>query len=320
MILCYHGVSHDDEHEWDSSFYITQQRLRQRLQALRDGGYAILSLAEGTRRLYDGTLPERSVSITFDDGATDFEARALPVLREFNAPATLYLSTFYCFVRLPVFDPILSYVIWKGRESGADLRAVLSANEPLPVADADDRVRAWALARELAVHEKFSAEQKDELVSRIAQALKVDYAMLKQRGILSLMSPDVVRALPRDLVDVQLHTHRHRTPRDEVLFKREVTDNVDRITDLRGPAELIHFCYPSGDYHGEFLPWLRDCGVQYATTCIPELASRESDPLLLPRLVDTMPQSQLQFESWLSGFAMVLPRKREFRLDAARLQ
>jgi peptidoglycan/xylan/chitin deacetylase (PgdA/CDA1 family) len=115
LILCYHGVSMDDEHEWHPALYITQERLRARLRALRDGGYHILPLADAMRRLYDGTLPARSVALTFDDGAVDFERRALPVLREFNAPATLYLTTFYCFVRFPVFNTIVGYVLWKGR-------------------------------------------------------------------------------------------------------------------------------------------------------------------------------------------------------------
>lgn len=320
MILCYHGIALDDEHEWDGAFYITQQRLRERLRALRDGGYTVLPLAEATRRLYDGTLPPRSVALTFDDGAMDFESRALPVLREFNAHATLYLSTYYCFVRLPVFDAILSYVIWKGRNSGVDLNSVLEATDAVPVATEAEQTRARALAHALVARNQMNAAEKDELVARIAEALGLDYPALKARGFVSYMSPDVVRNLPRDLVDVQLHTHRHRTPRDETLFKREVKDNIAGIAELRGPESLVHFCYPSGDYHGEFLPWLRDCGVEYATTCIPEMASRADDPLLLPRLVDTMEQSALSFESWISGFAMLLPRRREYYLDTMRLR
>ena len=71
LILCYHGVAMDDEAEWDSELYITQERLRHRLATLRAGGYNILPLAEATRRLFDGTLPPRSVALTFDDGAVD---------------------------------------------------------------------------------------------------------------------------------------------------------------------------------------------------------------------------------------------------------
>ena len=149
-----------------------------------------------------------------------------------------------------------------------------------------------------------SAEQKNELVARLAGMLGVDYEQILDRGTLQIMTPDMVRALPADLVDVQLHTHRHRTPRDHALFVREIRDNAQMIRELRGSANpLEQFCYPSGDYAGEFFDWLRECDVRYATTCVPDLASSESDPMLVPRFIDTMLQSDTVFEAWTSGFA-----------------
>lgn len=165
-----------------------------------------------------------------------------------------------------------------------------------------------------------SADEKDAFVARVAEHIGVDYPAIKARGTLAIMSPEAVRALPRDLIDVQLHTHRHRTPRNRELFLREIRDNDVIIRELRpdGPA-LEHFCYPSGDYHGEFFDWLRECDVRYATTCLPDLATADTEPMLLPRFVDTMVASSLIFESWISGFAALLPRKQEFRVDARRL-
>jgi hypothetical protein len=113
-------------------------------------------------------------------------------------------------------------------------------------------------------------------------------------------------------VDVQLHTHRHRTPRNRELFLREIKGNAARIRELRGAdVPLEHFCYPSGEYFGEFFGWLRECGVHYATTCVPDLASRDTDRMLVPRLIDTMLQSDI--------FAALLPRRREYLLDTSRL-
>ena len=320
MILCYHGVSMDDEHEWSPGLYITPARLRARLQALRDGGYAILPLIEAVRRLYDGTLPPRSVALTFDDGAVDFEVQALPILREFNAPATLYLTTYYSTKRLPVFNTVLGYVLWKGRKGNADVAPLINAPAPLYIGSDASRATARAALWEHAHEREMTADEKDAFVARVAEHIGVDYAAIKARGTLSLMSPDSVRALPRDLIDVQLHTHRHRTPRDRELFLREIRDNDVIIRELRpdGPA-LEHFCYPSGDYYGEFFDWLRECDVRYATTCLPDLASADSEPMLLPRFVDTMVASPLIFEAWITGFAALLPRKQEFRVDARRL-
>jgi peptidoglycan/xylan/chitin deacetylase (PgdA/CDA1 family) len=134
------------------------------------------------------------------------------------------------------------------------------------------------------------------------------------------MTPDQVRALPPDLVDVQLHTHRHRTPREEQAFRRELRDNRAMIERLAPGAEppAVHFCYPSGDYDAAFLPWLRAEGVRSATTCVPGIASAADDPLLLPRFVDTEHQPLATFEAWVSGFASTVPMSREYRLDVAR--
>jgi peptidoglycan/xylan/chitin deacetylase (PgdA/CDA1 family) len=111
-------------------------------------------------------------------------------------------------------------------------------------------------------------------------------------------------------VNVELHTHRHRVPLDHALFVREIEDNRRRIREVapRG-AGAVHFCYPSGVYDRRFLPWLRETGVRSATTCVPGLSSAASDPLLLPRFVDTSLQSPLGFEGWASGFAALLPRR-----------
>ena len=321
MILCYHGVSTDDEHEWSPTLYISQDQLRRRLRVLKDGGYTILPLSEATRRLHDGTLPPRSVALTFDDGAVDFERRALPVLREFNMPATVYLTTYYCKKRLPVFNTMVRYVFWKGRGSAADLAPLVGSAEPLLCNTAAARARTFTTVAEYARVHELSADDKDALLARIAQSLGVDYADLTSRQILQLMTPETVRNLPRDLVDVQLHTHRHRTPRDRALFQREIRDNAAVIHELRGADVMLEqFCYPSGEYFGEFFTWLRECGVTYATTCVPDIATRDDDPMLLPRLVDTMQQSDLTFEGWITGFAALLPRRKEFHVDTARLK
>ena len=57
----------------------------------------------------------------------------------------------------------------------------------------------------------------------------------------------------------------------------------------------------SGNVDPVFLPWLSELNVETATTGFVGLASADHDPLLLPRYVDTMAQSEVAFESWLSG-------------------
>jgi peptidoglycan/xylan/chitin deacetylase (PgdA/CDA1 family) len=114
-------------------------------------------------------------------------------------------------------------------------------------------------------------------------------------------------------VDIQLHTHRHRTPKDRSLFLREIEDNRKSIQAMTN-VSATHFCYPSGVYDEAFLPWLEEAGVVSATTCDTGFASRGSHPLLLPRLLDVSGLSDLEFEGWLTGVSAALPRRPEQKM------
>jgi hypothetical protein len=115
LILCYHSISIDDEHEWSGTYSMSPALLESRLRMLRDGGYNVLPLGEAVRRLYEGSLPPRSVALTFDDGMFDFHARAWPLLQQFGFPATVYLTTYYSDYTKPIFGLLCSYVLWRAR-------------------------------------------------------------------------------------------------------------------------------------------------------------------------------------------------------------
>ena len=151
---------------------------------------------------------------------------------------------------------------------------------------------------------------KNEMLAQIAGQLGLDYDALCAKWLMYLMSPEQVANLPEDLVDVQLHTHRHRTPLDRARFLDELHETRRVIQDLRPRAQLRHFCYPSGVTHPLFLGWLRETAVTSATTCYVDLATSKADPLMLPRLIDSHNVSDLLFEGWLDGMGAFLPRRR----------
>jgi peptidoglycan/xylan/chitin deacetylase (PgdA/CDA1 family) len=286
LILCYHGISLADEHEWDSNLYMPAAAFRARMETIRRMRCTVLPLAEGIQRLYAGDLPERSVSITFDDGFHDFYRYALPILRGYSFPVTLYLTSCYCGFNEPWFPLIISYLLWKG------------GDDP-HLAERVDRV-----ARD----GNFTAERKDDLARSLARIVGVNYDRLRAQRILHLMTPEEVKRVASAGVEIELHTHRHEVPLERELFCREIQENAGFIESLTGRRPR-HFCYPNGVHRPEVLPWLRNFGVISGTTCQPGLASAEDDPLLLPRLVDHSGLTEVEFESWVSGVGAMFPRR-----------
>jgi peptidoglycan/xylan/chitin deacetylase (PgdA/CDA1 family) len=281
------------------------------MQILKEGGYNVLSLSEGIRRLYENDLPPRSVCLTFDDGFADFASSAYPILRQFGYPATVYLTTYYCHLQLPVFDVMCSYVLWKGRHSGRNIADICGAKEYWDIQSSTARKNTTRKIQDYARAQGLSGRGKDDLVAAIAGRLGVDYPALVSQRILQIMSPEEADAMAREGVDIQLHTHRHQTPLDRDLFRKEIEDNARAIAGITRSAPT-HFCYPNGFFRSEFVPWLRELNVRSATTSLPGLASRHSEPLLLRRVVDTSSLTDLEFEAWVAGAASLLPLRSVF--------
>lgn len=308
LILCYHGVSLQDEHQWRPGLFVTTDHLRRRFSLLREVGCEVLPLGEAVRRLHGGLLPPRSVALTFDDGFYNFFAAAMPLLKEFGYPVTVYMSTYHCIHQRPILRLAIGYLLWRARSQ------MLPAGGFPGQDDAINLLEAWQrekLAKKLVDEARVLSDDREAQqawLGQLAARLGIDWDDVLRSRILHLMTGEEVANLARQGVDVQLHTHRHRTPREQSAFRHEVLENRRVLEELTGRS-ATHFCYPSGDVDPVFLPWLRDLDVETATTCSVDLARAEHDPLLLPRYVDTMAHSEVMFESWLSGTAAILRRK-----------
>ncbi len=307
LILAYHGVSIDDEHLWDSDLYISPGLFRSRMQALKDYGCNVLPLADALQQLRTGSLPTCSVVLTFDDGSSDFYSRAFPILREFGWPATVYLTSYYANYNRPVFDVMCSYLLWKGRGRVMDVNGMMNGFKSFDLRSDSERGAAVMAIREFSRHARFSAARKDELLNVIAERLSVDYQSILSKRILHLLSTHELRELAAAGVDIQLHTHRHHAPQTRDSFLDEMEENRKFITQFTKLPH--HFSYPNGAYASCYGPWLDDFEVTSATTCEPGLATNESNPYKLPRLVDTSSMREIELEGWVSGFSKFLPHR-----------
>jgi peptidoglycan/xylan/chitin deacetylase (PgdA/CDA1 family) len=308
LILCYHGVSIDDEHQWNPNLYVSPHTLARRFEILRRVGTTVLPLDEALDRLYTNDLPPRAVVLTFDDGFQDFLLQAYPLLERHGYPSTVYLPTQRVVQNYPIVQLFLSYVLWKRRDARLDGRGIAGLGSVYELASAETRRAIIASLAAQFERDKLGPEGKDRFAREVVSRLGLDYGALFRSGLLRLMRPEQVRRLSDAGVDFELHTHQHRTPEDPLQFRKEVADNRRHLEAITGkPAR--HFCYPSGVYRGTYPAVLEGEGMRSATTCDPDLADRTSNVLLLPRFVDSNAVSEIEFESWVTGAACWLPRR-----------
>jgi peptidoglycan/xylan/chitin deacetylase (PgdA/CDA1 family) len=280
----------------------------ERMNILKQSGCNVLPLDEALQRLYTGTLPEMSVSLTFDDGAYDFYKQAFPIIKANGFPVTVYLTTFFCEYNRPVFDVMIAYLLWKGRKAMLNLRPLINKQQTLDLSNSAARAVARNILIEFAWINTLSAQEKDALAIGVAKAVGIDYDELVADRILHVLAPEEVKHLAAEGVDIQLHTHRHRNPTIQELFSREILQNRSIIQHLTGYLAK-HFCYPGNVYYEEYLVWLKELGILSATTCEPGLIARDCHPLLLPRLMDSFLLPRIEFEGWLTGLSSLLPRR-----------
>lgn len=300
LIICYHGVSLQDEHEWDPELFVTREFLLRRFNMLRNEGYVVLSLGDAARLLMQGNLPPRSVVLTFDDGFYNFYTTAAPLLEQFGYPATVYLSTYFVIHQRPIVGLTLRYLLWRARHKILEPNLLPGQVDTVDLRIKTKRERLAANLLEKAKSFSSDREKQQAWLAHLAEQLDIDWDEFLHSRLFHLMTESEVKEIAHRGFDVQLHTHRHRSPREKSSFYAEIFENRSIIEQLTGrPA--VHFCYPSGDVDSCFLPWLRDLDVETATTCSVALAHPSQDALLMPRFVDTLLQPEIVFESWLCG-------------------
>lgn len=297
LIICWHHVSLDDEHRWNPALCISPSTFRARLELLRSTRCNVLPLDEALDGVRSGRLPKRAVALTLDDGESSISLRAWPMLREFGFPATLYWTTYYSLRPYAVFDPMVSYLLWKGRGERLQLD-----DPPLNVKleSECDRLGAFRSIYQTAKTCGWTAAAKEDFLVHLSDRLGVDYGEIKQKRILHMISPDEAAKMHSEGLDLQLHTHRHRVPHDANRPASEIRDNAKIIESVGAPPP-VHFCYPSGSYVAELEGWLRANGVVSAATCEPGLVRRHTNQYFLPRIVDQEKFGPVEFKGWLSG-------------------
>ena len=307
-VLTYHGFELVDEAAFRPAMYVKRETFKRRLQLIQRMGFRVVTLDAAIEQMQRGELEPDQLVITSDDGWASFALLAQPELQRHGFPSTLYVTSYYVQHPSPVFTMVVQYLFWKASSEEIDFQGV-------PWEPDGTILRGDAAALEQAMwgailygERDCDQPQRDALCADLGRRLGVPYQDIVTSRRFHLMTPQELRQAQTTNIAIELHTHRHRFPRDnEAACRQEIEDNRQALHEWIG-RRPDHFCYPSGDWGHRQVPWLEEMGVKSATTCDPGLNSSRSSPHALQRILDSEDMHELEFEAALSGFNDLLRR------------
>ena len=221
---------------------VTPDFLRATLCHLRSRDIDIVSMDELHERLAQGRFDRRFAAFTLDDGYRDNLDYALPVLREFDAPLAVYVTS--------------DFAEGTGRLWWIALEAVIAKTEQIDVKIGHSALRLDATtpaAKRAAferLHDWLRALPGEHDLKREIEALCTNYGVDMEALCRSLcLSWDEVKTLAADpLVTIGAHSisHCNLAKQAEEIATQEMTASRVRIEQaLERP--VLHFAYPYGD-------------------------------------------------------------------------
>jgi peptidoglycan/xylan/chitin deacetylase (PgdA/CDA1 family) len=262
---------------------VTPGFLRAMLAHLRSQGIDIVTMDEVHRRLIERNFSRRFACFTLDDGYRDNREFALPVLREFDAPCTLYITSDFAEGSGRLWWIALEMAIARADSIEVPVGGVQNRLDTISASakqTAFDRLHDWL--RCLPEHD----------LQREVHALCVRHGVDNASICRDLcMSWEELKACAGErLVTVGAHSisHCNLAQQSEAVASEELSVSRARIeAALQRP--VVHFAYPYGDRQAagvrEFA-LARAAGYKTAVTTRPGMVFPESGRHLtaLPRV------------------------------------
>jgi len=307
----------DDVFQPNRHLEITPDFLSEVLAHVRALDVDMVSLDEAFRRMNERDFSRRFACFTFDDGYRDNRDHALPVMRQHNAPFTVYVASDFAEGCGRLWWVALERVIARANSiqivrNGA--AATLDASTAAAKQMAFDQAHDW-----LRTLPNDSAVQTE--VSRLCARHGIDDGAIARD---LCMSWDELQSFSADpLVTIGAHTISHcNLARDsEADARHEMITSRARIEQQLGQP-VLHFAYPYGDKSAaasrEFA-LAREIGFRTAVTTRPGMIFPENAEHLtaLPRISLNGNYQNARFLSVLTSGAATAMWNRFRRVDAA---
>lgn len=273
-VLNYHRILAQPDPLLDDEPTVDTFRWQMRLVARY---FNVLSLPDAIARLAAGRLPPRAICITFDDGYRSIHDLAMPVLKEFGLPATVFVSTAYLDSGA-MWNEIIADAVRHLPDGAVDLcGAGLGMRE---LRTSEDRRH---LLNELTAHAKYLPPAERQALTERLMAMvgggRADNLML---------TPEMIRTMAAQGFEIGAHTVSHPilTSLSDEAARHEIEQCKRDLEAITG-TPVRYFAYPNGkvgkDFDERHKEMVRSAGFAAAFSTEVGPAVRGRDLFQLPR-------------------------------------
>lgn len=231
QILVYHGISDPQETKdyYIPDYFVYRDKFSEQMNFVRKKMRPI-SLTEAVSIMRtERKLPKNSVAITFDDGYMNNFSYALPILKQFNIPATVFLPTGYMDTK-ELFPFIKYALLTRWIKKGLLKKITL------------EQIQNEIFQFKLSPFEKFSAalgtywERSKHLLDR------------KQYELLAPLDWQTIQTMTSSEISFGTHTVRHvvLANEDTATQEKEILQSLEELKKRIHQNEYA-FSYPIGE-------------------------------------------------------------------------
>jgi peptidoglycan/xylan/chitin deacetylase (PgdA/CDA1 family) len=286
IILGYHRIANQTLDGYEVC--VTPKHFEEHMEVVSKYTH-LISLSKLVQHLKEGSLPARSVAVTFDDGYSDNLYQAKPILEKYQVPATVFVCTGYLGKQF-WWDELEELII----SSRADPRALrfqagksqFQWSPPL-VSSKAGSLKDVSMRRKLhhALYHFLLALEVDEQ-NRAMNTIRNWSGLIidKTSAQHAMNHAELLRLANSELIELGAHTRTHpilprlsleRQKEEIVSSKRDLEELLDR--------RVAGFAYPNGMATDNTKRIVWEAGFTYACTSLPNMVRPGCDTYELSR-------------------------------------
>ena len=296
-VFMMHNIKRENEND---GRYLSTETLRNYFAYLKRHNYNVISLSDYITALRGKMSTSKTVVFTVDDGYRDFYFNAFPVFREYDFPATVFLTSDFIEKKLFLWWDLIEFIVSETAIREIDLSIL--GFDTINLNGNEDRSRTINLiVRQL---KKVSDNTKLEIIERLTNSLGVDISNQPDGKYAPLTWADILE-MHKYGIEFYPHTKTHPIM-TRINYEQKLTELMDskNILEKKLDRKLDIFCYPNGrsdDFDEETIMALKETGYNAAVTGIAGFDSTKTETDLFRIHRYGIPLSTPVFKQYISG-------------------